>query len=158
MVEVKRAVVRLEPIAHHLAAGGGEIEGKGRAGRRAAFEVEKAAVFPDNRIADREAQAGRRLLGREVRIENFIDQLRWHTRAMVRDRYLDVAPGFQWQPARLVDLHIFGADVDATAVRHRFPRVDDQSVDDLFDLANIDLSLAEVILNLDRGAQIRAME
>ncbi len=58
----------------------------------------------------------------------------------------------------LVDLYVLGADVDAPAVRHGFARVDDQRVDDLFDLADIDFRLAEVILDLDRGAQIRAME
>jgi hypothetical protein len=77
---------------------------------------------------------------------------------MVRDRYLNVAPSLQRQSAPLVDLYVLGADIDAPAVGHRFPRVDDQCVDNLFDLANIDLRLAEVILNLDRGAQIRTVE
>ena len=43
-------------------------------------------------------------------------------------------------------------------LRHRFARIDHQGVDHLLDLAGIDFRFAEVILDLDRGAQIRAVE
>src|SRR6476659_1362690 len=101
---MKRAVVRLERVAHYLAASGGEIESEGRAGRGAVFEMEKAAVFPVDRMTDRQAKARRRLLGGEIGIEDFVDQLRWHAGTIVGDRYLNVAPSFQWQSAPLVDL------------------------------------------------------
>src|SRR4029077_11953912 len=103
------------------------------------------AMLADDRVTDGETQTARGRFGREVGIENFSDQIRRHTRAVIGDGDLDVAPGREREAARRVDQNIFGADLDAAAVRHRFPRVEHEGVDYLLDLVGIDLRFSEMV-------------
>ncbi len=43
-------------------------------------------------------------------------------------------------------------------MRHGFPRIEDQSIDDLFDLGAIHFRMPEIRRKIDVGAQVRAIK
>ena len=129
-----------------------QVKGENRPFRRRTLQEKQAAVFFHDRVADGQSKTSARSLGREIRIENSCLQILGNTGAAVGNGNLQVTARRQNGISIVFDNHIPRPDPDRSTRRHRFARIEHESIYDLLDLARIDFCLPEV----DRDVEIRA--
>src|SRR5204863_6714479 len=112
-----------------LAVTGAEIKSEGAAFRRGVLQLKQATVLFDDRIADGQAEACPGRLGRKIGIENFGAELFRDAGAAVGDGDLDVMTCWKNGIRRIIEHDVAGPDANGSAVRHRVPRIQHQSID-----------------------------